>query len=116
MLRLLADENFRGIIVRQLRRHSPSVDILRVQDVGLMGAADSVVLDWAALEGRVVLTHDINTMTLEAYQRIRAGLPMPGVIEVPLHLIIGRAVEDLLLLVECSLPGEFDNQVRYLPL
>jgi len=41
---------------------------------------------------------------------------MPGVFEVPRTLSIGRAIDDLLLIVECSIEGEWEGQVRYLPL
>ena len=37
MLRLAADENFNGDMIRGLLRRSPSLDIVRVQDVGLSG-------------------------------------------------------------------------------
>lgn len=53
MLRLAADENFNGDIVRGLLRRNPRVDIVRVQDVGLSGANDPTVLEWAAAENRV---------------------------------------------------------------
>ena len=116
MLRLVADENFHGDIVRGLRRRSPDLDVVRIQDVGLSGADDPAVLEWAALEGRVLLTHDVRTITRYAYERVRAGLPMPGVFEVRRAVSIGGAIEDLLLLVECSQDGEWEGQVRYLPL
>ncbi len=37
MLKLLANENFDNTIVRGLLRRRPSIDIVRVQDVGLLG-------------------------------------------------------------------------------
>ena len=40
MLRLLADENFNGDIVRALLLQQPDLDIVRVQDVGLAGVSD----------------------------------------------------------------------------
>ncbi len=116
MLRFLADENFHGAIVRGLRRRSLQLDILRVQDVGLSTASDPRVLEWAANEGRVLVTHDAATFTGYAYDRVRAGLPMPGVFEVHRSVPIGLAIEDLLLLAECSLENEWEGQVRYLPL
>jgi predicted nuclease of predicted toxin-antitoxin system len=57
MLRLAADENFRSAIVRGLRRRNPAIDIVRVQDAGLMSAEDPTVLEWAAQANRVLLTH-----------------------------------------------------------
>ena len=41
---------------------------------------------------------------------------MPGVFEVSRDVPIGRAIEDILLLVEYSLDCEWEGQVRYLPL
>jgi hypothetical protein len=116
MLRLAADENFSNNIVRGLLRRRPELDIVRIQDVGLSGADDAAVLEWAAQEGRVLLTHDVSTITRYAYERVRAGQSMPGVFEVGRDVPIGRAIEDILLLVEYSLDGEWEGQVRYLPL
>jgi hypothetical protein len=116
MLRLAADENFNNDIVRGLLRRRPELDIVRVQDVGLSGADDPAVLAWAAQEGRVLLTHDVSTITHYAYERVRASESMPGVFEVGRGVPIGRAIEDILLLVDCSFDGEWEGQVHYLPL
>lgn len=116
MARFAADENFNGRILRGLFRRNPNLDIVRVQDVGLSGADDPTTLDWAASEGRVLLTHDVATITRYANERTNTGLPMPGVFEVGRAVPIGQAIEDLLLIAECSLEGEWEGQVRYLPL
>ena len=116
MLRFVADENFNNNIVRGLLRRKPDLDIVRVQDAGLSGADDPTVLEWAAQEERVLLTHDVTTMTRYAYERVQEGRLMPGVFEVSRAVPIGRAIEDLLLLAECSLDDEWEGQVRYLPL
>ncbi len=116
MLRLAADENFNNDIVRGLLRRKPDLDIVRVQDVGLSGADDVAVLEWAAQERRVLLTHDVSTLTHYAYERVKAGKAMPGVFEVSRAVPIGIAIQDILLLAESSLEGEWEGQVRYLPL
>jgi hypothetical protein len=87
-------------------RRRPGLDIVRVQDVGLSGAGDAAVLEWAAGAGRVLLTHDVSTMKTHAYARIGASLPMPGVLAVSQAVPIGVAIEEVVLLAECSLPGE----------
>ena len=74
-----------------MRRRNPAVDILRVQDAGLRSAEDPDVLEWAAREGRVLLSHDVQTLTHFAYERVRAQLPMPGVFEVSNKLSVGAA-------------------------
>ncbi len=116
MLRLAADENFNNDIIRGLFRRKPDLDIIRLQDDGLSGADDSAVLEWAAQEGRVLLTHDVSTMTLYAYERVKSGKSMPGVFEVSRSISLGVVIEDILLLAECSEEGEWEGQVRYLPL
>lgn len=116
MLRLLADENLNGGIIRGLLRRNAGLDIVRVQDVGLAQADDSTILAWAAESGRILLTHDARTMPRHAEQRIVAGEPMPGVFEVPQSIPMGRAIEEILVLTECSAEGEWEGQVLYLPL
>ena len=116
MISFAADENFDGTIVRGLLKRNPALGIVRIQDVGLAGADDPRVLEWAAGEGRVLLTHDVATVTHYAYVRVREGKPMPGVIEVGARVAVGQAIEDLLLLAECSFDNEFEGQVVYLPL
>jgi hypothetical protein len=116
MLRLLADEDFDNDIVRGILRRLPGIDLVRVQDVGLSGSPDLRVLEWAADESRILLTHDVNTLVAAAYQRVANSEPMPGVLAVPQDLPISRAIANLVLLAECSLDGEWEGQVRYLPL
>ena len=41
---------------------------------------------------------------------------MPGVFEVGQEIPIREAIEDVLLIATCSLDGEYEGQVRYLPL
>jgi predicted nuclease of predicted toxin-antitoxin system len=101
-MKLLADENFDN-------------NIVRVQDVGLSGQDDPTVLEWAAHENRILLTHDVATITRYAYERMAEGKTMPGVIEVTTDASIGRVIEDLLLLLSCSLDGELEGQIQYLP-
>lgn len=115
-IRLLVDEDFDNDILRGALRRLPGLDVVRVQDIGLAGANDPAVLDWAAQHGRVVLTHDVSTMTAHAATRVRAGLAVPGLFAVSQSLAIGKAIEEVVILAECSVEGEWNGQVRYLPL
>lgn len=115
-MRWLADENFNNDIVRGLRRRIPNIDLVRAQDVGLTGVRDEALLAWAAEEQRVLLTHDVSTITEYAYRRILDGEQMPGVFEVSRGLSARQVIDDIALLTECSLSDEWEGQVRYLPL
>lgn len=83
MIRLAADENFKAQIIRGLIRRHQQIDIVRIQDVGLQGAADPEVLEWAANQGRILLSHDVVTLPDAAYSRVARGMLMPGVFLVP---------------------------------
>lgn len=110
MLAFLVDENFHGRIVRGLRRRRAELSILRVQDIeSLSGAGDPAILEWAAEENRILLTHDAASVTRFAYERVRAGLRMPGVFEVSRSMPVGQAIDQLLLAAECSLEGEWEG-------
>ena len=95
MLALLIDENFDQRILRGLRLRLTNLDYLIVQDIGLGGLDDPALLEWAAREGRVIVTHDVNSMTMFSSERLKQSMPMPGIIIVPEDLEIGRAIDDL---------------------
>ena len=111
-----ADENFNRRIVVGLLRRAERIDLVRVQDGGLTAADDPTVLQWAADENRVLLTHDVATMPDFAYQRINAGLPMPGLLVVGATLAIAEAIDELALFTEASETEEWADQVVHLPL
>ena len=116
MLKVFADENFKEQIVNGLRRRLRHLDITTAQEAGLRGSPDPEVLEWAAGESRVLLTHDTRTMKGFAYARVEAGAPMPGVVEVPDLMPIGEAIRDLILVVELLEPEEIRDRVLRLPL
>ena len=115
-MRWLADENFNNDILRGLRRRSSGIDIIRAQDAGFTGVEDDALLAWAAEQERVLLTHDVSTITAYAYRRVMNGDRMPGVFEVSRAVPVRSAIDDILLLTECSGAGVWEGQVRYLPL
>ncbi|BAZ20211.1 hypothetical protein NIES4073_10870 [Kalymmatonema gypsitolerans NIES-4073] len=111
MVRFLADENFNNQIVRGILRRKPNVDIVRVQDMGLSEADDPTVLEWAAQHNRVVLTHDIATMTNFAYERIQAGQAMSGLFEVSRGVPVGLAAQ---FLTKSNLPSKASDDAIHI--
>ena len=81
MIALAFDENFNNDVLRGLLRRNPALDVVRVQDAGLISLDDPAVLAWAAAEDRVLVSHDVATLTAFAYARVQAGLRMPGLFE-----------------------------------
>lgn len=70
VIALAVDENFDHQFLRALVRRVPALDFRTVQQAGLAGADDPAVLARAAREGRVLLTHDVKTVTKFAYERV----------------------------------------------
>jgi len=116
MIGLGFDENFNNDVIRGLLRRRPQLDLARVQDAGQRGRDDPAVLAWAAAEGRVLVSHDVTTLTAFAYARVKGSQPMPGLIEAGPDVPLATVIEDLLLIAECSEPGEWEGRVIYLPL
>lgn len=115
-VRFVADENLDNDIVLGLRRRLETVDIVRVQDVGLRTADDPTVLQWAAAQDRVLVTHDVKTIPGFAHARVAGGSPMPGVLLVPTSLPVASAIDELATIAEASEQAEWAGQVVYLPL
>jgi hypothetical protein len=115
-MRLLLDENFNHHILRGLRLRAPTLDYVIAQRTELQGVEDPTLLEWAAASDRILVTHDISTIPKYAYERVKAGLPMSGVIVVPKTFPIGQAIEELFTIIECSEQDEYENQVMHIPL
>jgi hypothetical protein len=116
MLRFLTDEDFDGRITRGLLARVPGLDLVRVQEAGLMHTPDPDILAWAATAGRIVLTHDRNTMTGFASARVNAGQPMPGLFVVDQQPALGQILDDLEVLAAASATDEWRDQIVFVPL
>jgi hypothetical protein len=115
-LRLASDVNANGAVIRGVRRNAPHLDLVRLQDIGMATTPDPEVLEWAAGEGRVVLTSDRQTMIDFAYDRVRAGQPMAGLLVLRNRGSIRQAIDDIVYVAEVSDEGDLRDQVLYIPL
>lgn len=115
MWKLIGDENFNSDILRGLLLREPTIDIVRTFDV-CPGCPDPLLLEWAADHNRLLLTHDRATIPDFAYDRVFAGRLMPGVIVLGDRLPVRDAIDQILLLIRCSDPFEWNGIVLYLPL
>src|SRR5687767_315014 len=115
-MRFLADENFDNRILRGVRREGVTMDVIRAQDTEIYQSEDSILLEWAAQHGLILLTHDISTIPKYAYERINAGKPMPGIIAVNQDMPIGEIIDDLLLILGASKESEYESLVVFLPI
>ncbi len=115
-MRFAADENFDGRLLNELLIRLPALDVVRVQDTEMYQAPDDQLLAWLAAEQRILLTHDVQTMPYYVYERVRAGQPVPGVIEVHKDTPLGVASDELEVMIGAGTPEDFENQVKYIPI
>lgn len=115
MVQFLADEDFDNRILRAMARRIPAIDYVRVQDVGLRTKSDVTVLEWAAANDRVLLTHDRETMAGFAYDRVIAGERMAGVIVVERGAVIQEILDTIELIHGASRPEDWVDRVAFIP-
>ena len=115
-VKYLFDEDLNGRIVRRVRRRISDLDSRTVQEIDLPEASDPTVLDWAASQGRIVITHDHRTMRPCAEDRLKAGLPMTGLILVRQTAPLGQVIDDLVLIAGVTTAEEWNGTIVFLPL
>ena len=113
MARFLADENIEPYIFEGFRMLVPTVGAVSVGEVGLVATDDRIILQWAAAEGRIVVSHDVNTMKPYAEERVAAGLPMPGLLLALPNVPTSQIIETLADIELYGLEGEWENRVEY---
>lgn len=114
-IRFQADNDLKFGIVQAIRRWEPTIDFASAQESGLDDVGDPEVLNRAALEGRVLVSHDHRTMIEHFRARLAAGSTSPGLLIVSQGAPIGEVVEALLYLWALSDPNDLRDQVYYLP-
>ena len=114
--RFLADHDLNEHIVHGALRREPAIEFIRARDVGLQEHSDAEVLAYAVTHQLIVVSHDVNTMTAEAYVRIRAGVPVAGLLLVKQSDPVGMVIDDLILIWSTSEAKEWQNTVSFLPL
>jgi hypothetical protein len=114
-IRFQADADLNQIIVLAAIRREPSIDFQTAGAADLAGLADLRVLQKAAREGRILVTHDQRTMPRHFGEFITAETS-PGLLIVPQYLPAASVAEDLLLIWALTEPKEWTNRICHLPL
>lgn len=88
-----------------------------LREIGRATTPDPSILAWTAQEDLPLLTHDVNTMVGFAFDRLRRGEPMPGLIVIRAELDLRAAIEALFEFLVLARPDEdLVNKVRWLPI
>jgi hypothetical protein len=113
--RFQADENLNGKIISGLLRREPSLDIQTAKAARIQGLEDPHVLAIAARDGRILVSHDRETMPGH-FKAFVSELPSAGVIILSQNVEIREAIEQILIVWAASDAHEWINRIAYLPL
>ncbi len=114
-LRFLADEDLDSAILEGVRYREPTIDILDSKQAGYRGVKDPTLLEIAAQQGRILISHDRRTMTRYFCDRLAAGKSSLGLFIVPQQTVIGDVIELLVLIWTASQPNDWVDAITYLP-
>lgn len=113
-VRFQADNDLRKAILRGVVRSEPQIDFRSAQAARLDGVLDPEVLAVAAESGRILVSHDFQTMPRH-FQQFTRDRRSPGVLLVRQDLPVGKAAEILLLIWEASESDEWVDRLCLLP-
>jgi uncharacterized protein DUF5615 len=114
-IRFQADADLNEDIVSGVLRRVPEADFQTATQAGLHALQDKQVLETAARENRVLVSHDWETMPYNFAEFISAK-SSPGVLIVPQQLGVGRAIDELVMIWVASEAEEYANSIRRIPL
>jgi len=110
-IRFQADADLKHAIIAGTLRRAASIDFRRAEAVPLEGLDDLAVLAAAAEDGRVLVSHDVNTMERQFRDFIRQR-KSPGLILIPQKRVgIGTAIESLILIWEALDSADLEDHV-----
>ena len=114
--RFLADHDLNEHIIEGVLRREPLTEFVRLRGVGLAAADDPDVLDYAARQGFLVVSHDVNAMPAHAFARMESGAAIAGLLMVHQREAIAPVIDSLVLIWSASEMEEWRDTVRFLPL
>lgn len=114
-IKFQADADFNQYIVSAVRRHNPAIDFQSADEAGIRGLSDPALLAFAANEGRLLVSHDCNTMPAH-FAEFVASQHSSGVFMVAQDVAIGLVAEEIILIWETSEADEWIDVLEWLPL
>ncbi len=106
-IRFYLDEQAARAVASALRRRG--VDVLTVQEAGLLGAADEKHLACAVRQGRVIFTQDTDFLRLHA-----RGARHAGIVYAAQGTRVRSIVQGLMLIHEVLEPSEMRGNIEFI--
>lgn len=110
-----ADNDLRNAIRVGVLRREPSINFQSAFAAQLDGVKDPEVLLLAAEQGRILVSHDENSLPGHFRDFLAAGYKSSGVFIVRQGAPIGAVIESIVLLWVASEADEWINRIGWLP-
>ncbi len=115
-IRFQADNDLNRLIVAATFRREPAIDFQSAQTAQLDYLDDETVLQRAASDGRILVTHDKRTLPKHFLSFLAKGNRSPGVLLViPQDVSLRLAVDTLVLIWVGDRPEEWENASTVIP-
>jgi hypothetical protein len=117
-IRYLFDECFSPGLAAAFRAREPFLEIEFIGKSGVLpkGTLDSDVLVWCEENDHLLVTNNRSTMPRHLIDHLQAGRHIPGIFQVPEDSGWAELFDELTLIAGAAMPGEYVDQIRYLPL
>ena len=117
MRRYLIDENLSPQYRTQLRKHEPSLEVLRVGDEGApaRGSQDPGILKWCEQNEFSLVTNDRNTMSKHLDDHTASGQHVPGVFLIKRNVSMGAILNELIRIAGESDEDKYMDIITYIP-
>jgi len=116
-IRYLLDENLPRRLKNQLTFHAPLMEVLLIGEnhAPPLGTPDPDILNWIEKKDYILVSRNRSTMPMHLKEHIEKGKHVPGILLIRKEVIMGKLIEDLLLIWRASEPEEYKDQIVYLP-
>ena len=115
-VRYQADNDLKKAIIRGVLRNEPAIDFRSAQSANLDSIQDIEVLHLAAIDERILVSHDVSTMPPSFEQFTGSGGGSPGLFLIPQDKPLSAVIESLVLVWLASEASEWHNRLVWLPL
>jgi hypothetical protein len=114
----LLDENTDPAIETALVRERPDITVWHVggQGAPALGMSDPEILIWCQNHDFALVTNNRSTMPVHLQNHLAGGRHVPGIFILSHEKSVSEIVADLKLIWDAARPGEFEDQLVYLPL
>lgn len=97
-------------------RREPAIDFLSAHTARLDSLSDEEVLALAAIQARILVTHDFRTMPKHFGELLAGGRSSPGVFLIKQSTRVAEVIEELVLVWAASEPEDWTNRILQIPL